>query len=207
MIRIFLAWLLLALPVAAQELPALHDVTGVAASDVLNIRAEPSAGADILATLPPDAQGVEVVGLSADGAWGRVNSAEISGWVAMRYLARIDTPGWISLDAPMKCYGTEPFWSLEYNPAEQNMWLDVMGEQGKLGLWMDWHVATQGRNNQIGWHLQGPARQGFATLTAESCSDGMSDRQMGLSISLFLNPAQESAATPLGLSGCCTLAK
>ena len=55
--------LALALPsgAAAKGLPALHDVTGVAADDVLNVRARPDASAPVLGALTPDATGVEVV--------------------------------------------------------------------------------------------------------------------------------------------------
>lgn len=51
-------------PAAAQDLPAVYDVAGVAADDVLNVRAEPSAEAPVLRTLAPDAGGIEVVALS-----------------------------------------------------------------------------------------------------------------------------------------------
>lgn len=190
----------------ADGLPALYSVQGVAANDVLNLRATPSVQGAVLGSLAPDARGVEVVATNPEGTWGRVNLGETSGWVSMRFLQREAGPDWISLDAPLKCYGTEPFWSLDYSPDRRNMMLRQMGDETALGLWINWHIVTQGRPGQIGWNMSGPARQGFATLTAEECSDGMSDRIMGLSISLYLNPDQESAAEPIGLSGCCTLA-
>ncbi|THD85401.1 SH3 domain-containing protein [Aliigemmobacter aestuarii] len=209
MIRALALCLLSFLPsiAGAEALPALFSVKGVAANDVLNVRAAPSAEGDLLGSLPPGATGVEVVALNPEGTWGRVNIGETAGWVSMRFLAREPGPDWISLDVPMSCYGTEPFWSLDYAPDRRNMMLRQMADENDLGLWINWHIATSGRNGQIGWNLSGPARQGFATLTAERCTDGMSDREMGLSISLFLNPDQESAAEPIGLSGCCTLSR
>jgi uncharacterized membrane protein len=207
MIRIFLLSLFLAFPAFSQGFPALYDVSGVAANDVLNIRANTDFNAPVIGTLAPDATGVEVVGLSSDGKWGRVNSGESSGWVALRFLDRQSGPEWISLDRPMTCSGTEPFWSLAYSPDRRNMMLSRMGEDHDLGLWINWHMETEGRMGQIGWHLSGPAREGFATLTAESCNDGMSDRAFGLSITLFMNAADESAAPPLGLAGCCSLSR
>jgi hypothetical protein len=86
--------LLVAMPAAAQDLPALFRVTGVAANDVLNIRAEPSARAAIIGSFRPDAGGIEVVALSADGRWGLVNSGEQAGWSSMRYLMHQGGPGW-----------------------------------------------------------------------------------------------------------------
>ncbi|MGB3280174.1 MAG: peptide-binding protein, partial [Pseudorhodobacter sp.] len=45
----------------AETLPALFDVTGVAADDVLNLRAAPDGVAEILGALGPSAKDVEVV--------------------------------------------------------------------------------------------------------------------------------------------------
>ena len=39
----------------------MFDVTGVAANDVLNIRAAPDASAEIIGTLSPNARDIEVV--------------------------------------------------------------------------------------------------------------------------------------------------
>lgn len=65
----------LSTPALAQDIyPALHDVTGVAADDVLNIRSEPSASSPIIGTFSPFETDVEVVALSPDGGWGRVNA-------------------------------------------------------------------------------------------------------------------------------------
>lgn len=212
MIRALLTILMLsALPAQAQTapetLPALYRVSGVPADDVLNLRDAPDAGAAQQGSLPPDATGVEVVALSQDGKWARVNLGEGAGWVARRFLTREAGPDWLSLDRPMTCFGTEPFWSLAYDPARRNMTLAQMGdENGPLGLWIDWHLTSASRPGQIGWKIDGPARSGFATLTAEACGDGMSDRAYGISVSFFLNPAQESGAAPLALAGCCSLA-
>ena len=97
--------------------PALYDVTGVAADDVLNIRATASAASPVLGTLPPDAAAVEVVALS--GGWAVVNAADRSGFVALRFLARqaqrrLVRPG----HCRMTCLGTEPFWCLAMSPGQ-----------------------------------------------------------------------------------------
>ncbi len=203
-VAIWLAW---AGAAGAQSFPALHDVAGVAAGDVLNLRAEADAGAAQIGSLPPDAKGVEVVALSQDGKWGRVNLGEASGWAAMRYLVRAPGPDWDSLAVPMTCSGTEPFWSLDYAPERRNMMFSQMGEDTALGLWVDWHLPVEGRLGDVGWSLQGPARSGFATLVAQACSDGMSDRAFGIAMHLFLKPAPNSSAAPVAVSGCCSLAR
>lgn len=101
----------------APDLPALFRVSGVAANDGLNLRASASGSAERLGTLPPDAINVEVVELSANQAWGRVNTGEASGWVSMKFLAAQPGPPWYELRIPLTCYGTEPFWHLRIDPA------------------------------------------------------------------------------------------
>ena len=114
---LFAALLLAADPVAAQpefSLPTLFDVVDVGAGDVLNIRAAPDAGSEIIGRLKSDDRAIEVVGLDATGHWGRVNVGERAGWVAMRFLAhRADVWRNGSLPESLACHGTEPFWSLE----------------------------------------------------------------------------------------------
>jgi uncharacterized membrane protein len=185
---------------AAQDLPALHAVTGVAAGDRLNLRAGPSATAEAVGALAPGAAGIEVVETTADGRWGRVNVAEGTAWVAMRYLAAEPGPPWHAMVRPLACYGTEPFWSLAIPPAGAPLRLERMGE-GSDTLPRTLTSPAFDRPSTVGIGLGGPRGPGFALIRAEACSDGMSDRVMGLSLHMFL-------AGPSGTerySGCCTL--
>jgi hypothetical protein len=108
-----LLWAALALPGAATQdgWPAIHDVTGVAADDVLNIRERPDASSPIVGQLAPDAT-VEVIRPNERLTWGLVNAGERTGWVSLRYLQR--RPGQWDGAFPeiASCFGTEPFWSL-----------------------------------------------------------------------------------------------
>ena len=111
-----LAALLVLLPTLAfaqmLPLPALHDVQGVAADDVLNIRSAPDAGAGVIGALAPDATGVEIVERSDDLKWGLVNSGEGAGWVALRFLQRQAGQDHGQFPPVAACSGTEPFWSM-----------------------------------------------------------------------------------------------
>lgn len=204
-----LVWLALAFApgiASAQDLPALHDVTGVAADDRLNIRAEPEASAAALGSFAPGMTGIEVTGLSADGRWGRVNLAEQTGWASMRYLARQPGPDWWSLEKPLSCYGTEPFWSLRLTPDAERVEFSRMGEDPQ-DLAVDWATGVAGRRGQAGMALRGADSSGFATFTGQDCSDGMSDFSFGIAVTLFLTDAAGSGQGPSGWSGCCALAR
>ena len=109
----------LSAPARADTLPALFDVTGVAAGDALNIREAPSARAAILGRLAPDATGVE--GVAARDGWMQVNVAERSGWVSARHLVPAGAVWTSGLPPTLNCGGTEPFWSLTQAPGGLNL--------------------------------------------------------------------------------------
>lgn len=197
MIAALLLVLCLAFPAAADTLPALYRVTGVAADDVLNIRAAPDAAASQIGQLQPGSTGVEVVALSRDGRWGQVNTWEWAGWVAMRYLEREPGPDWTAMQSPMRCHGTEPFWSMRVDAPARRLTIEPM-EGPPQPLRIEAAIPVSGRDGVLGWRIAGPEGPGFATIQAQACSDGMSDRLLGLSITLF------PFGGP-GLSGCCTL--
>lgn len=191
---------LAALPAAGQTLPAAYRVAGVAADDVLNIRAAPSAAAPIVGTIGPFAVAVEVLELSADGRWGRVPLPEGSGWVAMRFLQATPPADPAEVPRPLSCYGTEPFWRLglhprgaEWTTPEGGPWpLDEIEAEAAPGGFL---VRLAGQDGAGPW--------ASVTLLAlrEPCTDGMSDRPFGLSARLFLQGADGAQA----LAGCCSL--
>ena len=187
---------------AETVLPALHDVSGVAANDVLNIRQEPAAASPIIGQLAPGLTGVEVVGVSPDGKWGRVSTGEASGWASMAFLDRQSRPNWFTLEVGLSCSGTEPFWSLNIDRLQKTAQFTTPDGQGPQ---MD--ITTQWRGDV--WRqvaaiqFAGGADQGFATIRAEACSDGMSDRDFGLRTDVFLQGTPSSPAR--ALRGCCSL--
>lgn len=190
------AWAALApAAVAGEFLPSLHNVTGVAVDDVLNVRLEPSAQAEIVAVLPPDARGIEVTAWSPDGAWARVNVAEHAGWVARRFLAAAEGPEWFEPGARLRCYGTEPFWNLDLGAV---VGFNDPERAAALPLSVSGRARSAGLPGVLGLSLG----RGFATIRAADCNDGMSNREMGLAIDLFL----EEGGVLAGYSGCCSLA-
>ena len=197
----FLWAVVLVLPqtLAAQEmLPALFNVTDVVAGDVLNIRTRPSANSPIIGALARNARRIEVVDISEDGRWGRINFDEGTGYVALRFLDPQPGPAWTTMQVPLSCFGTEPFWS--FTAIDGDAVLEVM-DSGPVDLVITEVIAAAGRSDVIGVQLSARSSTGFASLQATQCSDGMSDRAFGISMDLFL--LQAEGAT--GYSGCCSL--
>lgn len=183
----------------AQPLPQLYDVSGVAAGDVLNIRAAPSADAVIVGALAPDARGIEVVAQDPAGRWGQVNSGDGAGWVALRFMAArgvvIDAD---NLPVGLRCFGTEPFWSPDNIGGALRFSGPDMARELPLWIAQDGGPAGDLRRMIRFAGLNGP---GVAFLYPAACSDGMSDRAYGLAISAMMG--QDS---PL-FSGCCSLTR
>jgi uncharacterized membrane protein len=199
MIRFLFGVLLLAITAQVvtaqeQELPALHDVVGVAADDTLNVRETPSEDGAVIGTLAFDQTGVEVLAM-AEG-WALVTTGNLTGHVAARFLSRQEEPSWSALQQPLACYGTEPFWSLDLDPVAGTVEYRTPEPS----------EATSGKISQT-WPGErwAPSAalavpQGLAVLSPQDCSDGMSDRAFGIGIDVFLT-------TPPGarLAGCCSL--
>ncbi|TXI03224.1 MAG: peptide-binding protein [Pseudorhodobacter sp.] len=201
---ILLAALVSAAPAFGQvSLPALHDVTGVAAYDVLNIRAEPKASAALLGSLPPDHTGIEVVALSPDGKWGLVNTGETSGWASMAYLARRPEAEWFAMQNALHCSGTEPFWGAGFDAGMTNAVQFSSPDSPKqtFDLISVWPGETW--RPVAGLTFAAADATGMAVIRAEACSDGMSDRTYGLSVDLFLTRNMGGDSHPL--RGCCSL--
>lgn len=197
MIRFLFLGLFLTLPLKAEEFPALYAVTGVAAGDVLNIRARPDAGAPIIGSLAPDATGVEVIATS--GTWAVVNSAEGSGYAALRFLRREPGPEWNALQTPLACFGTEPFWSLEIDPQRGEARFMTPDDQAPAAEKISgrWPAQPWAQSAAIG------LSDGIAVLAGAECSDGMSDRSYGIAVDIF----RTGPAGGGRLSGCCLLAQ
>ena len=188
---------------ATQEyiLPTLFDVTGVAAHDVLNIRAAPDASAEIIGTLSPNARNVEVVGHDETGRWARINLDERSGWAALRYLAYqtdVWTPG--TLPPTLHCLGNEPFWS--FRPSGDTVTFSTPDAPESM-MRIEQVLATGVfRDPRRLVTAQGESLRMSAVMVPTACSDGMSDRSYGLDVTVILDRRGE----PQMLTGCCSIA-
>jgi len=110
-VAVFLSACLVTQAIADASGPDFFRVTGVAADDVLNIRAAPDAASVKIGQIPPDGEGVRNLGCqgglsfaewqsaseteraaAADARWCRIDYQGIEGWVAGRYLAEGTPP-------------------------------------------------------------------------------------------------------------------
>ncbi len=199
-----LAATLLALPGAAlaDSFPALHRVVGVAQDDVLNIRSEPHARAQIIGGFAPDERGIEVIALADNGRWGLVNTGERSGWSHMRYLDRDMEGSWRDGTHPLGCFGTEPFWRLDlFLPGHQAEFFGLHDPEAEGGFELVTDAGALPATRfppTLAVPFSG-TREGMAVMRGEACNDGMSDRDFGISVLLYWRGDTE------GLSGCCAL--
>lgn len=202
MMSLFLClWGIAASAQEVHDYPALYRVTGVAATDVLNVRAGPGVEHQIIGSFAPHQAGVEVVGTTQDRRWGRVIIGETSGWASMRYLARTG-PDWnAGLPTPLYCFGTEPFWSYERLIGGGNFDSVATNPEPFAELWSG---IPNGRG-PIAFALA--LDSGTSTISAffqrEICSDGMSDRDYGIS-TYFLRRGPQGTQF---LEGCCLLSR
>jgi uncharacterized membrane protein len=184
---------------AAGSLPALYSVAGVAANDRLNVRAGPDAVSRIVGGFAPDATGIEVTALSKGGGWGRINAGEGTGWVSMRYLARQHEDSWRDGERQIRCFGTEPFWSMpiflpshriEFHDADEGGF-ELVGDAGAL--------PTTEFPPTLAVPFSG-YRDGMVVIRENAaCSDQMSDRLYGLEGQVYWR------GNTYAHSGCCTL--
>lgn len=208
MIRIFTFLLLLSTaPALCQErvrlpdLPMLYDVTRVAENDSLNIREQPDAKSPVVGQLAPDAKGVEVVGYSLDGNWAQTNYGERAVWISTNYIKESQTSNWWDPSAPLRCYGTEPFWSLDLISENKTTFHYQGADDVPLtGGWLSesWGRPDWGQAVKSARSFTSPNGPAFASLQSEQCNDGMSDREFHLSIAFIMQNQ------PV-LTGCCSL--
>ncbi|MAC81046.1 MAG: hypothetical protein CML66_23650 [Rhodobacteraceae bacterium] len=192
---------LAALLVAALASPALadppfpwiYDVQGVGEGDVLNIRADASSTAEVIASLPPDATGVEAVAVNDNGYWLRIALPESTGWAAAGYLKPRPRDPDYAFTRALTCGGTEPFWGLRVVQDDSAV-LILMGEDDAT---LPAHRLRPGKDHKDRFTLS-LGDSSAALISVQQCSDGMSDRIYGLKINLTINKQKP-------LSGCCSL--
>lgn len=180
----------------APPLPALYDVTDVAADDHLNIRLLPKADAPVIDTLDPGTTDLQVVGLSLQGNWAYISRGEMSGWVAFRFLQRQRTVKTsLGLPPTLRCFGTEPFWTITFNVdditlsrPEGDATFPILSTSPSLE-----NAAVNVTGFLLNWMHD--ERRVRAHILPGLCSDGMSDTIYGL----------HYVDTFMPNSGCCSL--
>lgn len=189
---------------AAQDYPALHGVSGVAADDVLNIRRAPDPGSEIIGSFQPDEAGIEVMFTDPSGRWARVNAGERAGWTSLGFLTREDSLAWHDMYRPVQCFGTEPFWSLELTGRAPSPFLLLGEEMTTLTPIWESPVFGHGTPDSVVFRHSSAFSQTVTVLRAEACNDGMSDREYGLGVTILSEGPDTFLPDPL-LRGCCTL--
>ena len=202
MTHLRLAILLLLWPLVASAdsyapaLPALFDVIDVARDDTLNVRQDPNSTAPIVTTLPHDAADLHIVQLSLEGNWAYVSQGYQSGWVSVRFLQQQPVEqNAIGLPPTLTCFGTEPFWSLQFT----NQGLALSTPQGDTvhPLTYSSPAAENVNLSAMGFRFEWMTddRRVRSHILPGLCNDGMSDTRYGL----------HYVDNLMGNTGCCNL--
>lgn len=187
---------------SATEFSVFASVTGVQASDTLNIRKTPSPSAELLGKIPAKEEKVPCIGphhSTENSRWMRVSYQGIQGWVNQRYLKF--TGKTRVFEKALECVGTEPFWSLQIDPSGLSTF-EAMGSPPKA-LLLDSKQQAVGRLDVwwMSFHGKDPELPSSLFLVKSgSCSDDMSDHRYAYD--LFVALGSQSA-----LKGCCDLSK
>lgn len=187
----------------APFLPNLFDVTVLETWDTLNVRAAPDGQAQVIATLPATAKNVELLARDPSGKWGKVNTGEQTGWVALRFL-KLQPGVWQSAAVPqsLSCSGTEPFWSLKATKSGMVYTQpDTPDRALTLRKVMDRGIEGEPTRGLIAGDNKGRVT---AFIRPEQCSDGMSDRGYALAVAVILDGQDMPSRM---LSGCCSIAR
>ena len=161
-----------------------YEVTGVSEDDVLNIRKGPRASSAKVGEYQAGESGIQI--FSTQGNWGLVGRSDPEGWVNMRYLRVTEAASEVEL--PMACSGTEPFWSLAINSASKATYTDPETE-ARIYVVRDFERIDKDAAMSL-------VAGGSVSITAETCSDGMSDNVYPYAVNVLLPGGRK-------LKGCC----
>ena len=194
---------------AQVDYPALHRVARVAPDDVLHVRAGPSADAEIVGSLAPDAVVEVVATVAGRPGWGMVNTGERWGHASLRFLDPLPVAGPRAPLPIVQCFGAEPFWDLRLESGAMTLrdlapgrTLEVVDLEAPV-------VSIRDGRTEV---RQGAGPWGRMTLVARVpeapiqgaepgrlCADGMSDRFHGIEATLLV---EDEGGTSV-LVGCC----
>lgn len=187
------------------SLPAMFTVTGVAANDSLNFRDAPSTSGNIIGGFAPGAD-VHVLSMSS-GTWAYVTDGEIAGYVSIRFLTRnggIAASGTASVTTAngfvlgILCRGTEPHWTFEIADDRTVTYTSLIG--GAAAQTSLVQTTPSSMTGSYPFTFSAPPYSG--QIRTQQCSDGMSDINYTMSISLN-TPGQSGGNQTL--YGCCNV--
>lgn len=113
-----------------QSLSETYRVYGVRSSDVLNIRSQPSTGAQKVGSIPPNGRGIQMLGTCSSG-WCPIQYRDVLGWVSSQFLARE-----VSANTPYQVTGIAN-WDVLYirsEPSTRGRKIGSIPPQGR-GIW------------------------------------------------------------------------
>lgn len=197
MIKTAFILFMVALPLSCSSQPIDYnwvDVTNVNAGDTLSVRSQPDAKSEMLGELRYNQVGIKVTEKAPRGDssnWIPIQSGSLAGWVNLHYVKPTKLA---SFAEPLKCLGTEPFWSLDSSNGQTAF--SSMGDKASTYAIVN---ISQSQNQTNAWlfHFTDGANQRRIVLKKTGqCSDNMSDRLYDYELGFELPEGRY-------LTGCC----
>ena len=182
----------------AEAVPPVKDVfyrvVGVASNDVLNIRAQPTSRSEIIGVFHHNHPLFEVT--DSDGRWVRVNLGEYSGWVHSGYIQSVNVPTFSHTNLPngLKCYGEEPFWTVNLSSGRLQLQSMTLGER----IYAISTIENIGNDYLISG-ISKTENEISVFVKDEMASSSMADRYFNWSVSLEMDGFSVSGGTGCSL--------
>lgn len=178
---------------AESNLPMTLSVSDVPDTDTLAIRSGPSADETRIGDIPANGHGI-VAGQPGDNMnWLHVTYGGRTGFVSTRFLSYGDGGNPYGLPVRLQCSGTEPFWTIQIG--YRSAYLVFAGSQARTNFALGDPVTAMGQTNVHMLPGAGSDAESFLLIEAETCSDGMSEKEYPYSLKARVDGGL--------LSGCC----
>ena len=176
-----------------------YRVADLSEGDHLNVRSEPSATSSDIGDLARSSRPWEVLETDPTGRWGRIVWQESNGWVALRYMTKINIKHLAGTIVPigLDCAGSEPFWLLEIESQDS-----IRFTATDFTRPMSVSEVTQATNNDttvVAISSLTSSSSNMAVIRNSQCTDGKTESKYGWSADVITQ-------SPVKLySGCCFL--
>lgn len=148
-----------------------------------SLEARDAPGGAVVGLLPGGPGFIEALELDPSGAWALVALAESGGWIPVAGLTSAEPPTLPGTPIPdgLRCLATEPFWSLRFDAEGV---VHDSPDTGETPVTLSVAAWPEGAALPLPIRVTGAGVDLAGLLSHAACSDGMSDRPYGWTLSI-----------------------